>query len=82
MTLSIHIKETDAISCYLYWNGQMTRFMPRDIVDVLPKIFNMDWNHGENQMFLHNKYMTNYIINQMKTMLIDKHFNAFVESYL
>eukprot|EP01083_Nonionella_stella_P019172 53292_1 len=39
LTLSFHVKTQEIIKCYLFWNGQMIRFMPSDIKDVLPRLF-------------------------------------------
>merc|ERR1712087_808732 len=44
MTLSVIAQEVDVVQCYLYWNGQMTRFMPQDVKVLFPKLFNMKWN--------------------------------------
>ena len=30
----------------------MIRFLPSDLKDILPRIFNENWNNGENQRFL------------------------------
>merc|ERR1719410_2276637 len=48
LTISFHVKQIDQISSYLYYNGQVTRFMAEDIKLFLPKIFNMAWNNGED----------------------------------
>merc|ERR1712129_159561 len=44
LTLSIMAREVDVVQCFLYYNGQMTRFMPKDVKVLFPKIFNMRWN--------------------------------------
>merc|ERR1719295_851064 len=43
LTLSFHVKQADVIKLYLYHNGQSMRFMPEDIRDILPTLFNMEY---------------------------------------
>eukprot|EP01083_Nonionella_stella_P254455 874339_1 len=43
LTLSFHAKEEKEIKCYLFWSGQMIRFMPEDMKTLLPSIFNMEF---------------------------------------
>merc|ERR1712048_32076 len=38
-TLSYHVDEQNDMRCYLYFTGQCARFLPEDIVLVLPLIF-------------------------------------------
>merc|ERR1712228_410582 len=49
LTASFHVKEVDQILCYLYINGQYLRFMPDDVVDILPRFF---VKSGANRKFL------------------------------
>ena len=54
----------------------------QDIITLLPKLFNMDWNHGENKMYFNdNKHEINQMIDKMNKILIDKYFEAFQQSY-
>ena len=39
MVLSFHVESTDEIRCYLYLHGQICRFLPSDIIHVLPIFF-------------------------------------------
>merc|ERR1712129_228895 len=39
LTFSFHAEAEDNIRCYMYSNGQMMRFMPKDILTVLPRFF-------------------------------------------
>eukprot|EP01084_Bolivina_argentea_P230363 388595_1 len=71
LTLSIHAQASDIIKCYLYWNGGGIRFFPRDIVTVLPQIFNMDWNDGENKTFINNGEEIKRFITEMTPKVPD-----------
>ena len=48
MTFSYHVRAKDNIKCYLLWNGQIHRFYPQDILEVLPEIFKMDTKERED----------------------------------
>eukprot|EP01083_Nonionella_stella_P097048 272811_1 len=39
LVLSFHVASVEEIRCYLYANGQMSRFMPQDITGLLPQFF-------------------------------------------
>lgn len=57
ITLSFHIKSRDCIRVFLYVNGQITRFFPEDITELLPHFFDMDGKTEEgdwrqNKVFL------------------------------
>ena len=39
LVLSFHVKSQDCIRCWMHINGQVVRFMPEDITDVLPLFF-------------------------------------------
>merc|ERR1719461_491307 len=78
MALSFHVESADEIRCYLILNGQCIRFMPRDIIDVLPLFFdpevegNKDWKKSKEAMELVEKIEKN---------LVDGRFNAFLQKY-
>merc|ERR1712130_218701 len=74
LTMSFIAKEEDAIKCYLYWSGQMTRFMPEDIKVVFPIIFNME--REENKIFVNDETKMNKIIGRMNEVLNDKYFDG------
>eukprot|EP01084_Bolivina_argentea_P018151 33842_1 len=40
MTLSFHVESSDEIKCYLYWKGGFIRFLPDDVISLLPLLFN------------------------------------------
>eukprot|EP01083_Nonionella_stella_P304272 1056603_1 len=50
LTFSFHIESTEEIRCYLWWKGCCLRFMPRDILHVLPLMF--DKTYGNNAKFV------------------------------
>merc|ERR1712228_18554 len=89
LTLSFIAKEEGAIRCYLYYNGQMTRFMPKDIKVVFPKLFNMERKTifgRKNQQFMNKanettkKKLIDETIDRMNKVLKDKYFDAFRET--
>eukprot|EP01084_Bolivina_argentea_P039967 73846_1 len=71
---SFHAKQNDNIKCYMYINGQNTRFLPNDIINVLPLLFDMDWNDGTNKSFVETEKKSNELINTIANKLIDKSF--------
>merc|ERR1712228_697917 len=80
LTFSFHVKAVDEVKCYLYWNGQIIRFMPEDIRNVFPKIFNMDWCHGDNAKWLKKNEMLDGMLLDMKSVIKDAHFEGFKKS--
>ena len=48
LQLSYHVDEQNDMRCYLYFTGQCARFLPEDIVLVLPLIFE---DGGANEAF-------------------------------
>jgi len=80
LTFCFHVKMMDVIKCYLYWNGQVIRFMPQDIKTVFPTMFNM--KYGGNQDYIDKNQDLDKMIEEMQKKLVDKEFAAFQESYL
>jgi len=78
MLLSFHVESADEIRCYLSLNGQCIRFMPRDIIDLLPLFFdpkvpgNKNWKESKRAMDL---------VEQIENNLTDRRFNAFLSKY-
>eukprot|EP01084_Bolivina_argentea_P245334 410778_1 len=80
LTISFHAIQQDEIKCYLYFNGQVTRFFPEtDIKDLLPVFFdeeydkdNETWAQGDDV----KRYMT-----QLNGTIRDHEFEAFYEKY-
>ena len=79
LTFSFLVKKADVVKCYLYWNGQMIRFMPQDICTVLPKIFNMGFRG--NKAFLKDEDNVGEIVHEMQCKMRDKKFEAFRSSF-
>lgn len=73
LTLSIHAVEADKVKAYLYWNGKVMRFMPQDIKDVFPVIFNME--HKGNRKFI--KDDSAGYVEQLETLMVDSEFERF-----
>jgi len=82
LTLSFHVKQEDVIKLYLYHNGQSIRFMPSDIKDVLPILFNMKWMNEANKRWLAREKEVNSYIERMERCLKDVEFEAFQQSYI
>ena len=68
------------IKLYLFCNGQSIRFMPDDVRDILPTLFNMDY--GGNAKWIKLKDDVQGYIDQMKDCLVDDQFTAFQQSFL
>eukprot|EP01084_Bolivina_argentea_P251435 421698_1 len=43
MTFSFHVESMDEIRCYMYWNGQIARFLPEDAINVLSRVFDVEY---------------------------------------
>merc|ERR1712130_833429 len=81
MTIGFHVKSEEEIKCYLYFNGQMTRFLPKDMRRVLPQIINMD--SDQNQSVLKIKSELKMVAERQKYMeknIIDVDFDLFQEA--
>jgi len=79
MTLSFHVESADVIRCYLFINGQSIRFMPEDIVLVLPRFF--DQKYADNKEWNAKHEDARRYIEEMNKALKDVHFNAFLNKY-
>ena len=72
VTFCFHAKGKKEIRSYLYWNGGSLRFYPEDIVNVLPALF--DNNYDDNKLFTASdevKRMTEELV------IKDKYFEHF-----
>merc|ERR1712129_446880 len=78
MTFSFHVAAENEIRCYCYMNGQVIRFMPEDILLLLPIYFddefgsNAKWNDSND---------AKDVVAQMEKSLKDVHFEAFLKKY-
>lgn len=90
MTFSFHVKSEDVIKLYLYHNAQSMRFMPEDIKNILPLLFNMKYGNGINEKWLKSKekvkdkesMVVDSYIDRLKSCLKDVEFEAFKQSYM
>jgi len=86
LTMSIHVWEQDRIACYLHIFGQCLRFMPDDLINILPRFFvesdeNIAFMKGEDlgAIDIRRGVMSlNEMVDEMKKHLIDKQYEAFV----
>eukprot|EP00483_Globobulimina_turgida_P006251 UN06261 len=76
MTLSFHIEAADEIKCYLFYEGQSTRFYPQDILEVFPKLFDM--SYGNNEKFIQSDAAKAVAKN---ILIKDIHFETFYRSF-
>merc|ERR1711971_661424 len=90
LTLSVTAREVGVVQSYLYWNGQITRFMAQDVKTIFPRLFNMKWNAGkplakggksENERFMENTEELDALIAKMQERLRDKNFEHFHNRY-
>merc|ERR1712129_131432 len=79
LTFSFHADSEDCIRCYMYTMGQMMRFMPKDIMAVLPKFF-VDNEKNKSWLKMEGKDGPQKKIEEMEKLLVDDRFNAFYES--
>lgn len=84
LTFSFQVKSEQVIKLYLYHNGQCMRFMPEDIRDILPMLFNV--KYGNNAQWLTIKandvLMVDSYIEQLQRCLKDVEFEAFRQTYM
>ena len=73
-TLSFHIYAQSDVRVYLYHDGYMIRFIPTDIINLLPKIF----KNGKFKHFKEIKGLVNKILQNKN--LSDSRFVKFYES--
>merc|ERR1712048_306523 len=78
LVLSFHVESSDVIRCYLSINGQIIRFMPSDIQNLLPAFF--DTEFGDNAKWKESKEAAQ-LVGDMNKNLKDVHFNAFLKRY-
>eukprot|EP01083_Nonionella_stella_P165145 548708_1 len=78
LTLSFHAKAQNVIKCYLFWNGEMMRFMADDIKTVLPCLFNPQRQTNRNE---EEEKALDALIKDLEGKLVDEEFDEFVASY-
>ena len=77
LVLSFHVEAANEIRCYLYLNGQVTRFMADDIVLLLPRYFA---DTKANREFVQSA-AAKRIVQNVHSKLIDSKFEAFYNEY-
>ena len=77
LCLSFHVLASDQIKCYMYLNGQVSRFMADDIIQVLPRYF---VENDENKKWIKSTQARD-LVNRVKKRLVDKKFDAFLNEY-
>ena len=78
LTISFHIRSADKMKAYLYFNGQMIRFLPRETIQrVLPKLFNMEYYYGSNTTYMEQcSSRWKKLIDVMEDKFVDKEFRT------
>ena len=76
LTFSFHVESSNEISCYMWWNCQCIRFLPQDIIDILPRIFDQNYENpqtGKNNSNFAKSTNAKEFVNKFK--IKDIHFN-------
>eukprot|EP01083_Nonionella_stella_P000688 1954_1 len=76
VTLSFHVEAADQIKCYLIYEGQTARFYAQDILEVFPKIFDMEYRN--NAQFIKSDEAKEIAQN---ILITDVHFETFYRSF-
>jgi len=76
LMLSFHVEAEDSMRCYLFINGQCTRFLPEDLKLLLPVFF--DPNTADNKDFEDSEEMDE-IITALNGKLRDDQFQTFLK---
>ena len=80
MTLSFHVESADEIRCYLFVEGGVMRFLPQDIIEVVPRFFDPEFGDNARWVSRHGGRKANMLVKQMSRQLCDKKFNAFYKA--
>lgn len=77
MTLSFHVESADEIRCYLSVGGGVMRFMPQDLIKVMPKFFDMAF---EDNAKWAGSPKAQEMVQKMASQLRDAQFDAFYKA--
>ena len=77
MTFSFHVESCNEIKAYLYFRGAVIRFMPEDIINLLPGRF---VENEANKQWIKSQQAQEFIA-KMKQKLYDCTFDIFYEKY-
>merc|ERR1712228_1111353 len=72
ITFSFHIESLHEIRCYLYMNGAITRFHPKDAINIFSELF-------DNNQCIQSKEFVE-MIERFETNVVDKRFDAFYDA--
>merc|ERR1740123_3043702 len=81
MTFSFHVAAENEIRCYCYMNGQVIRFMPEDILLLLPVYFDDDFGSNAKWKDSEGKGCKEAmdVVARMEKSLKDVKFDAFLK---
>eukprot|EP01084_Bolivina_argentea_P217346 369032_1 len=80
LVLSFHVESVEEIRCYLHMNGQVSRFLPQDMINVLPHFF--DENYGQHKGFVEDgNGDLKELVRHLKQKLKDVPFESFLSKY-
>jgi len=77
LVLSFHVISVDEIRAYLYLNGQVCRFLPQDIIELLPRYF----VQSESNVKWAKSAAAKELVAMLKHKLVDKKFEAFLNEF-
>merc|ERR1719461_682981 len=72
LCVSFHVKAWDQILCYLYVNGQYLRFMPEDLISILPRFFVQ--SEANIEFIEEEKHGAKELVAEMEKVLRDEQF--------
>merc|ERR1712062_185654 len=76
ITFSFHAVQSDEIRVYLWLGGKCMRFIPSDLLDVLPLFF--DLNHESNRLFTKENSEIKTVMNNLSGRICrDKEFEKY-----
>ena len=78
LILSFHIRSADLIKVYLYFNGQIVRFLPKDLKALFNGLYNMDYKGNKDYI---EKGKIDDKITKMSAKIVDKQFDAWQQEY-
>jgi len=79
ITFSFHVFSEDKMKLYLYFQGQMIRFLPRDIKLLLPRLF---VPNEDNEKYIADKTGDlDKVIKELEGKLLDTQFAAWLKAY-
>ena len=71
----------DDVKCYLYYNGEIIRFLPDQIRALFPTMFNMEYEGNKSFLEDNKNEELDTFIKHMKEILIDASFEQFMTTF-